>query len=76
MIRALSRSQLRFFSVSALVVEFLAAPETELDLGAALIIEIDPQRHHRVAFTLGGADELVDLAAMEQQICADAWARG
>src|SRR5712671_2400917 len=51
----------------ALVVKLLAARERNLDLGAALFIEIELERHERHALTLDGASELVDLAAVQQQ---------
>src|SRR3974390_1511105 len=52
----------------ALVVGFLAARQRQLDLGAAFLVEIKLERHQRHAFALDGADELVDLVAMQQQL--------
>src|SRR5262245_46965296 len=45
----------------ALVVKLLAAGERDLDLGAALLVEIELERHERHALTLDGAHQLVDL---------------
>src|SRR5215510_12195537 len=50
-----------------LVVELLAARERELDLGAALLVEIELERHQRHALALDCARELVDLALVQQQ---------
>src|SRR6478672_1030712 len=47
----------------ALVVQLLAAGERKLELGAALVVEIEPERHERHSLALDRADELVDLAA-------------
>src|SRR4051812_49187217 len=51
----------------ALVVGLLALAQPQLDLRPALVVEVDLQRHHRVALALGSADQLVDLAAVQQQ---------
>src|SRR6266446_3301938 len=52
----------------ALVVQFLAAGERELDLGAALLVEIELERDERHALALDRARELVDLAPVEQEL--------
>src|SRR5262245_26669596 len=52
----------------ALVVELLAARKRELDLGAALFVEIELERHKRHALALDRAGELVDLAPMQQEL--------
>src|SRR5215475_10701512 len=51
----------------ALVVELLAAGERKLDLGAALLVEIELERHERHALALHRARQLVDLAPMQKQ---------
>src|ERR1044072_560572 len=51
----------------ALVVQLLALGERELDLGAALVVEIELQRHQGHAVALDRADQLVDLALVQQQ---------
>src|SRR6516162_6240849 len=52
----------------ALVVQLLAAGERKLELGAALLIEIEPERHERHSLALDRAHELVDLAAVKQEL--------
>jgi hypothetical protein len=52
----------------AFVVQLLAAPERDLDLGAALGIEIELERHEGHAFALDGADQFIDLALVQQQL--------
>src|SRR5215469_10304165 len=52
----------------ALVVELLAAGERKLDLGAALFVEIELERHEGHALALDRAGELVDLAAVQQEL--------
>jgi len=49
-------------------VRLLAGDEGNLDLGAAARIEIDLQRHDGAAFALDGADQLVDLLPVQQQL--------
>ncbi len=68
MSRPRSRSQLRFFSVSRLSWSFLPRGERELDLGAALLVEIELERHERHALALDRAGKLVDLAPVQQQL--------
>src|ERR1700757_2453158 len=51
-----------------LVVQLLAARERELELGAALLVEIKLQRHDRHALALDPAGELVDRRAMQQRL--------
>src|ERR1044071_4229263 len=51
----------------ALVVQLLALGERQLDLGAALVVEIELERHQRHAFALDRADQLADLALVQQQ---------
>src|SRR5262245_62307116 len=58
----------------ALVVQLLAAGKGELELGAALLVEIELERHQRHALALDRADQLVDLAAVEKEL-ADALGR-
>src|SRR5437879_13522313 len=52
----------------ALVVQLLALRERNLDLRAAFVVEIDFQRHDRHALALDRADQLVDLALMQQEL--------
>src|SRR6266853_6294886 len=52
----------------ALVVQLLALGERNLDLGAAFVVEIDFQRHDRHTLALDRADQLVDLALMQQEL--------
>jgi hypothetical protein len=52
----------------ALVVEFLAAAERDLDLGAPLVVEEQLERHDGHALTVDRSRELVDLATMQQQL--------
>src|ERR1044072_1079079 len=52
----------------ALVVQLLAARQREFDLGAALLVEIELERHERHSLALDRADQLVDLALMQQQL--------
>src|SRR5471032_3412444 len=52
----------------ALVVRLLALRERDLDLGAALAVEIDLQRHDRAALALDRADQLADLGLVQQQL--------
>src|SRR6266478_1186674 len=52
----------------ALVVQLLAAGERKLELGAALVVEIEPERHQRHSLALDRADELVDLAAVKENL--------
>ena len=65
--RPRSRSQDRFFSVSRLSCSFLPRAERDLDLGAALLVEIKLERHDGHALALDRAGQLVDLALMQQQ---------
>src|ERR1700751_4744805 len=51
-----------------LVVQLLAARERDLELGPALLVEIQSERHDRHALALDPAGELVDLPAVEQQL--------
>src|SRR5687767_1328959 len=55
------------FLDGALVVFLLAAREPDLALGAVLL-PVERERHERVALALDGADETVDLVAVEQQL--------
>jgi len=52
----------------AFIVELFAARQSEFDLGAAFFIEIKLQRHERHALALDGADQLIDLPPMQQQL--------
>src|SRR5436190_5200918 len=52
----------------ALVVELLAARQRQLDLGAALDVEIELERHQRHALALDRAHQLVDLVAMQKEL--------
>src|SRR5215207_5660312 len=56
----------------ALVVRLLAGDQGDLDLGAAARVEIDLQWHDGAALALDGADQLVDLGAMQQQLARSA----
>ena len=60
----------------ALVVKLFAARQSQLDLGAAPLVEIELERHQRHALALHRADELVDLAPGGAKACAGAWGRG
>src|SRR5258705_5669510 len=51
----------------ALVVQLLALGERKLDLGAALVVEIELERHQGHALPLDRADQLADLALVQQQ---------
>src|SRR5271155_3888514 len=51
----------------ALVVKLLAAGQGQLDLGTALFVKIELERHQRHAFTLDRAEQFVDLPAMQQE---------
>ena len=55
--RDFSRCQSRFFSVSRLSCELLAARQRDLDLGEAAIVEIDLERHDRHALALDRTGE-------------------
>ena len=46
----------------------LAFGESELELGAAALVEIDCERHQGNAFALDRAHQAVDLAAMQQEL--------
>src|SRR5258708_7199271 len=52
----------------ALVMQLLALGERELDLGAALVVEIDLQRYDGHAFALDRAHQLVDLPLVQQKL--------
>src|SRR5437588_127645 len=52
----------------ALVVQLLALGKRKLDLGSALLIEIELQRDKRHTFALDGTDQLVDLLLVQQQL--------
>src|SRR5262245_47499480 len=56
-----------------LVMQFLAAGERDLDLGAALVVEIELQRDDRHAFAFNRTCKLVDLALVQQEL---AWPLG
>src|SRR3954454_2086716 len=58
----------------ALVVELLALGEGKLELGAALVVEIELERHERHAFALDRTHQLVDLATVKEKL-ADALGR-
>ena len=47
--------------------QLLAASKGKLELGAALLVEIDLQRHQRLAFLGHGCCQLGDLALVQQQ---------
>src|SRR6266567_4245918 len=51
----------------ALVVQLLALGERDLDLGAALVVEIDLQRYDRHALALDRPHQLVDLPPVQQE---------
>src|ERR1043165_5107412 len=57
-----------FLLALALVDLALALGEAKLDLGDAAVVEIDRERHQRDAGALGGADQPVDLALLQQQL--------
>src|SRR5262244_3226472 len=52
----------------ALVVQLLATGERKLELGAALVVEVELERHQRHSLALDRADELVDLAAVQEKL--------
>src|SRR5262249_37452095 len=52
----------------ALIMQLLAARERKLELGAALLVEIELQRHQRHSLALDRAHELVDLAAVKEEL--------
>src|SRR5262245_13250789 len=52
----------------ALVVQLLASGERKLELGAALLVEIEPERHERHSLALDRAHELVDLPAVQEKL--------
>src|SRR5262249_56559533 len=60
----------------ALVVQLLAAGERKLELGAALVVEIELERHQRHSFALDRADELVDLPAVHEKLAHALWGVG
>jgi hypothetical protein len=57
-------------------VQLLAPAQAELDLRAALLVEVDLQRDHREALALRRAEELVDLALVQQQAARAGGSRG
>jgi hypothetical protein len=56
------------FQGVTLVVQLLTARQRDLDLGASLRVEIQLQRNHRESLPLDRADQLVDLALVQQQL--------
>src|SRR5262249_24919338 len=48
--------------------QLLAARERKLELGAALLVEIQLERHQRHSLPLDRAHELVDLAAVKEEL--------
>src|SRR5262245_49499616 len=52
----------------ALVMQLLAAGERKLELGAALVVEIEPERHERHSLALDRAHEFVDLPAVQEKL--------
>src|SRR6266516_4668276 len=52
----------------ALVVQLLAPCKRQLELGAALLVEIELERHQRHSFPLDRTHELIDLAAVKQEL--------
>src|SRR3954463_16454895 len=54
-------SRVAIRDVTPPVVELLAAGEPELDLGAALLVDVEPERHDRLALRLRAPQQLVDL---------------
>src|SRR5581483_7277359 len=52
----------------ALVVQFLAAGERDLDFGAPLLVEVELERDDGHTLALDGAGEATDLALMQQQL--------
>src|SRR5215475_1541997 len=52
----------------AFVVQLLAAGERKLQLGAALLVEIELERHERHSLALDRAHELVDLTAVKEEL--------
>ena len=66
--RARARAPMSASFGLALVVQLLAAAERDLDLGAALFVEIELERHDRHAFPLDRAGSLLICALMQQQL--------
>src|SRR4051812_38999492 len=62
-----------FFFGGALVDLAFAVGEAELHLGVAALVEIDRERNEGHALALGLALELLDLAALQQQLPRAAW---
>ena len=54
--------------VATTVVQLLAAREPQLQLGPALGVEVQPERHDRQALRLRPPEQLVDLRAVQQQL--------
>ena len=52
----------------ALIVELLAARQGQFELGAALFVEIELERHQSHALALDRADQFIDLSPMQQQL--------
>src|SRR5262245_16784093 len=52
----------------AFIMQLLAARERKLELGAALLVEIQLERHQRHSLALDRAHELVDLAAVKEEL--------
>src|SRR5258708_22836332 len=50
----------------------LALGEADLAFGEAALVEVDRQRHNGHAVTADGAEQLVELAVMEQQLARPA----
>ena len=58
---------------SALVVQFLALSNRDLELGDATLVEVELERHHRHSLPLNGLREARDLALVQQQAAWTAW---
>jgi hypothetical protein len=52
----------------ALIIELLAARQGQFKLGASFFIELELERHQCHAFAFHCADQLIDLAAVQQQL--------
>src|SRR5664279_4088781 len=57
-----------FLQGLALVVQLLAFAQRDRDLGTALLVKIQLERHDSHALALDRAGQLVDLADMQQQL--------
>src|SRR5271165_2786777 len=62
------------FFIGALVVLLLALGKADLKLGSPRL-PVQFQRHDGVAATLNGADQMIELPAIQQQLAGPRWVR-